>query len=67
MNKLENLLNTQPRPNLSQEPINQQKNNIILQFMRMDEQKRAETIADILNQQGITKNDLEKLIKKYKK
>ncbi len=56
MNTLQNMFNTQPNANM-------QGNNIIAQLMGMNEEQRAEKIAEILNQRGITKQQLENLIK----
>lgn len=57
MNRLQNMFNAQPN-------ANKQGNNIFMQLMGMNEEKRAETIAKILNQSGITsKEQLENLLK----
>ena len=56
MNTLQNMFKNQPNANM----VN---NNIIMQFMSMNEQQRAEKLAEILNQRGITKEQLENLIK----
>ena len=56
MNRLQNLFNGQPNANMMN-------NNIFMQFMSMNEEQRAEKIADLLNQRGITKQQLENLIK----
>lgn len=56
MNTLQNMFKGQPNANMAN-------NNIIMQFMSMNEQQRAEKLAEILNQRGITKEQLENLIK----
>ena len=57
MNNLQNMFKGQPNANM-------QGNNIFMQLMSMNEEKRAETIAEILNKSGITsKEQLENLIK----
>ena len=56
MNTLQNMFKNQPNANMAN-------NNIIMQFMSMNEQQRAEKLAEILNQRGITKEQLENLIK----
>ena len=61
MNALQNMFNGQPNANM-------QHQNIIMQLMSMNEEKRAEKIAEILNQNGITtKEQLENLIKNARK
>lgn len=60
MNTLQNMFKSQPSTNMQQQ-------NIIMQFMSMNEQQRAEKLAEILNQKGITKEQLENLIKNAKK
>lgn len=63
MNTLQNMFKTQPNANM-------QGGNIIAQLMSMNEEKRAETIAEILNKNGITSKEmLQNLIKntKFKK
>lgn len=61
MNTLQNMFNGQPNANM-------QHQNIIMQLMSMNEEKRAEKIAEILNQNGITtKEQLENLIKNARK
>ena len=67
MNTLQNMFNSQSHANSANLPLNQSQKNIIMQFMSMDEEKRAEKIAEILNQQGITKSQLENIIKNFKK
>lgn len=56
MNRLQNMFNGQSNANMMN-------NNIFMQFMSMNEEQRAEKIADLLNQRGITKQQLENLIK----
>ena len=56
MNNLQNMLNTQPNANNKQQ-------NVVMQLMSMNEEERAGKIAEILNQKGITKSQLENLIK----
>lgn len=67
MNTLENMFKTQPSDKYTQMPLNQQQKNIVLQFMSMNEEDRAEKIAQILNEKGITKTQLENIIKNFKK
>ncbi len=66
MNGLQNIFNGQPGVNSANMPINGQQQNIIMQLMGMNEQQRAEKLAEILNQRGITKEQLENLIKNAK-
>ena len=56
MNTLQNMFKNQPNTNMGN-------NNIFMQFMSMNEEQRAEKLAEILNQRGITKTQLENLIK----
>ena len=56
MNTLQNMFKGQPNVNMAN-------NNIFMQFMSMNEEQRAEKLAEILNQRGITKAQLENLIK----
>ena len=57
MNRLQNMFNAQPN-------ANKQGNNIFMQLMGMSEEKRAEKIAQLLNQNGITsKEQLENLLR----
>lgn len=56
MNTLQNIFKGQPNANMGN-------NNIFMQFMSMNEEQRAEKLAEILNQRGITKTQLENLIK----
>ena len=56
MNTLQNMFKGQPNANM-------RNNNIFMQFMSMNEEQRAEKLAEILNQRGITKAQLENLIK----
>lgn len=63
MNTLQNMFNNKPNANMKN-------NNIFMQLMSMNEEKRAETIAEILNKNGITSKEmLQNLIKntKFKK
>lgn len=63
MNNLQNMFKNQPN-------VNMKNNNIFMQLMSMNEEKRAETIAEILNKNGITSKEmLQNLIKntKFKK
>ena len=66
MNTLQNIFNGQLGANSANMPINGAQQNIIMQLMGMNEQQRAEKIAEILNQRGITKEQLENLIKNAK-
>lgn len=56
MNGLQNMFKGQSNANMTN-------NNIFMQFMSMNEEQRAEKLAEILNQRGITKTQLENLIK----
>lgn len=57
MNTLQNMFKNQPNANMKN-------NNIFMQLMSMNEEKRAETIAEILNKNGITSKEmLQNLIK----
>lgn len=56
MNTLQNIFKGQLNANMGN-------NNIFMQFMSMNEEQRAEKLAEILNQRGITKTQLENLIK----
>ena len=56
MNGLQNIFKGQPNANMAN-------NNIFMQFMSMNEEQRAEKLAEILNQRGVTKQQLENLIK----
>ena len=67
MNTLQSLFNGQPNFNQMMSKMNQEQKNIIFEFMGMSEEKRAEKIAEILNQKGITKEQLENIIKNFKK
>ena len=67
MNALQNLFNGQPNFNQMMSKMNPEQKNIIFEFMGMSEEKRAEKIAEILNQKGITKEQLENIIKNFKK
>ena len=51
MNTLQNMFKGQPNANMGN-------NNIFMQFMSMNEEQRAEKLAEILNKRGITKNNL---------
>ena len=74
MSTLQNLFKNQPQvnrgdihPNQIMSRLNPEQKNIVAQFMGMNEQERAEKIAQILNQKGITKPDLENFIKRFRK
>lgn len=60
MNRLQNMFKSQPNANM-------QGGNIIAQLMSMNEEKRAETIAEILNKQGITKEQFQNIIKNFRR
>ena len=60
MNTLQNMFKGRPNANTAN-------NNIFMQFMSMNEEQRAQIIADALNKQGITtREQLENLIKNTK-
>lgn len=63
MNKLQNIFNTQSSAKSTNMQLNPQQQNIFMQLMGMNEEKRAEVVAQILNQSGITKQHLENLAK----
>ena len=67
MNTLQNMFKSQPSVNMGNMPLNAQQNNIVMQFMSMNEEQRAEKLAEILNQKGITKEQLQNIIKNFKK
>lgn len=67
MNTLQNIFKSQPNQNINNIPLNSQQKNIVMQLMGMNEEKRAETIAEILNKQGITKEQLQNIIKNFKR
>lgn len=67
MNTLQSLFKAQPNFNQMLSKMNPEQKNIIFEFMGMSEEKRAEKIAEILNQRGITKEQLENIIKNFKK
>lgn len=64
MNGLQNIFNTQPSAKPTNVQLNPQQQNVFMQLMGMNEEKRAEVVAQILNQSGITsKEQLQNLIK----
>lgn len=67
MNTLQNMFKSQSSDKYTKMPLNSQQNNIVMQFMSMNEEQRAEKIAEILNQKGITKEQLQNIIKNFKK
>ena len=74
MSTLQNLFKNQPQanrgnvqPNQIMSRLNPEQRNIVAQFMGMNEQERAEKIAQILNEKGITKPDLENFIKRFRR
>lgn len=74
MSTLQNLFKNQPQanrgnihPNQIMSRLNPEQKNIVAQFMGMNEQERAEKIAQILNQKGITKTDLENYINRFRR
>ncbi len=74
MSTLQNLFNKQPHanggnihPNQIMSRLNPEQKNIVFQFLGMSEEQRAEKIAQILNEKGITKTDLENLINRFRK
>lgn len=67
MNTLQNMFNEQPNANTENGQLNPQQQNIFRQLMSMNEEKRAQIIADTLNKQGITKEQFENFIKNSRK
>ena len=74
MSTLQNLFKNQPQanrgnvqPNQIMSRLNSEQRNNVAQFMGKNEQERAEKIAQILNEKGITKPDLENFIKRFRK
>lgn len=67
MNNLQSIFNNQPQANRLMSKLNQGQKNIIFQLIGMSEEKRAETLAQMLSQQGITKEQFENYMKSFKK
>ncbi len=74
MSTLQNLFNKQPQANGGNihsnqimSRLNPEQKNIVIELMRMPEQERAEKLAQILNQNGITKTDLENLVNRFRR
>lgn len=71
MNTLQNIFNGRPNANMTPSQImsklNPQQKNIVMEFLGMSEEERAEKIAKLLNEKGITKTQLENIIKNFKK
>ena len=74
MSTLQNLFNKQPHANGGNinsnqimSRLNPEQKNIVAQFMGMNEQERAEKIAQLLNAKGITKNDLANIMNRFKR
>lgn len=74
MSTLQNLFKNQPQANRGNihsnqimSRLNPEQKNIVIELMRMPEQERAETIAQLLNAKRITKNDLANIMNRFKR
>ena len=74
MSTLQNLFKNQPQANRGNihsnqimSRLNPEQKNIVIELMRMPEQERAETIAQLLNAKKITKNDLANIMNRFKR
>ena len=67
MNNLQNVFNNQPQANRLMSKLNQGQKNIVFQLIGMSEEKRAEVLTELLNQQGITKEQFENYMKSFRK
>ena len=67
MNRLQNIFKSQPNANTANRQFTPQQKNIFMQIMFMNDEQKAQVVADVLNKQGITsKEQFENFIKNSK-
>lgn len=67
MNTLQNMFNEQPNANTEKRQFTPEQKNIFMQIMSMNDEQKAQIIADTLNKQGITREQFENFIKNSRK
>ena len=67
MNTLQNMFKGQSNSNTEDRQFTPEQKNIFMQLMSMNDEQKAQIIADTLNKQGITKEQFENFIKNSRK
>lgn len=67
MNTLQNIFKGQSNANTENRQFTPEQKNIFLKIMSMNDEEKAQLIADSLNKQGITKEQFENFIKNSKR
>ena len=67
MNALQNMFKNQLQGNRLMSKLNSNQKNVVFELIGMSEEKRAEKLAEMLNQQGITKEQFQNYMRSFGK